>query len=394
MILTKKQEEGLRIAVERYNNRDPYTVIAGFAGSGKSTLISHIIAALNLYPEDVAYVAFTGKAAEVLRRKGCPNACTAHKLLYYSSKTVDGKFIFRARKSLEAPYKLIVVDEVSMLPKELWELLLSHRIPVIACGDPGQLPPINKDSANTVLDKPHIFLDEIMRQAQDSEIIRLSMDIRESRPLNYFRGNEVQIIRPEEVVDGMYTWADQILVGTNKKRTEINNYMREMCGRSGAPTAGDKIISLENHWDILDLEGNSALVNGTIGYVKTCEPSRIVYPIRPSFVIGPINTYKINMTNEISEDYESLICDKRYLDEGIKSLTSKQEYHIYRNKERLPSLPCQIDYGYAITVHRAQGSEWNKILIYEEKFPFDKEEHKRWLYTAVTRGSDRCVLVR
>ena len=83
MILTKKQEEGLKIAVSRYYNNEPYTCISGYAGSGKSTLIKFIIASLDVDPEvEVAYVAYTGKAANVLQSKGCPNATTAHKLLY------------------------------------------------------------------------------------------------------------------------------------------------------------------------------------------------------------------------------------------------------------------------------------------------------------------------
>jgi exodeoxyribonuclease-5 len=137
MILTNKQEEGLKIAVERYRAGEPWTCIAGYAGTGKSTLIKFIISALNLEPhKDVAYVAFTGKAASVLRNKGCPNASTAHKLLYYSKKLPDGKFTFTPKSVLENKYKLIVVDEISMLPLELWKLLLSHKVHVLACGDP------------------------------------------------------------------------------------------------------------------------------------------------------------------------------------------------------------------------------------------------------------------
>lgn len=105
-------------------------------GTGKSTLVKFIIAALNLNPDDVAYVTFTGKAASVLRHKGCPNAMTAHKLLYYSKRLPSGKYIFKPRPILEGNYSLIVVDEISMLPNDLWELLLSHKKHVIALGDP------------------------------------------------------------------------------------------------------------------------------------------------------------------------------------------------------------------------------------------------------------------
>ena len=94
MILTNKQEQGLKIAVERYKNREPWTCISGFAGTGKSTLIKFIIAALNIPPEQVCYVAYTGKAAQVLKQKGCPNPITAHKLLYKAKPMPNGTYKF------------------------------------------------------------------------------------------------------------------------------------------------------------------------------------------------------------------------------------------------------------------------------------------------------------
>ena len=138
MILTRKQEEGLKIAVERFRNHEKYTCIAGYAGSGKSTLIKFIISALGVDQEsEVAYVAFTGKAANVLQTKGCPNATTAHKLLYKARPLPNGNFIFEEKYLGDSGLKVIVVDEISMLPRQMWELLISHGIYVIAAGDPG-----------------------------------------------------------------------------------------------------------------------------------------------------------------------------------------------------------------------------------------------------------------
>ena len=207
MELTRKQEEGLRIAIDRYRNHEPYTVIAGYAGTGKSTLIKFIIEALDLLPEHVAYISYTGKAAQVLRNKGCPNAMTAHRLLYHSKQKPDGTY-FHIPKDSIGDYRLVVVDEVSMLPNDMWELLLSHQKYIIACGDPGQLPPVSEEEAPSILDNPHIFLDEIMRQAKDSEIIQLSADVRDRKPLHVFKGSEVNIVRKRDAIDGMLTWAD------------------------------------------------------------------------------------------------------------------------------------------------------------------------------------------
>ena len=390
MILTNNQELGLRIAVERYKAHEPWTCIAGYAGTGKSTLVKFIIAALNVAPENVAYVTFTGKAASVLRHKGCPNAMTAHKLLYYSKRLPNGKFVFTPRTSLEGEYKVIVVDEISMLPKELWELLLRHKVYIIACGDPFQLPPINKNADNHVLDTPHIFLDEIMRQAEESEIIRLTMNIREGKPIQYQRGNEVQVVSPDDVVSGMYDWADQIICATNKKRLDINTYMRAAAGRGELPEDGDKIIACRNCWDIIDTTGENALVNGTIGYLDGLAFGTQEYPIYG------FPTVPVIRTGLRTDDggFDEIMLDQQALMTGKKFLTPEQEYQIYRRASLKGLEPIEFNYGYAITCHRAQGSEWEKVLVFEESFPFDKEEHARWLYTACTRPSEKLVLVR
>lgn len=408
MTLTTKQEEGLKIAVQRYRDDEPYTIISGFAGAGKSTLIRFIIAALDIPEEDVVYIAYTGKAAEVLRHKGCPNAMTAHKLLYYSDRLPNGKFMFKPRKTLEFRPKIIVVDEVSMLPKSMWDLLLSHRVHVLACGDPGQLPPVNKDDLLTVLDNPHIFLDEIMRQAQESEIIRLSMDVRDGRPLQYFKGSEVQVIRPNEIITGMYDWADEILTATNKKRQEINSFIRDMKGYGDEPQVGDKVISLCNHWDCLDYSYENALINGTIGYISEgnfpitldyFDPMQVprqksipLWRLRETFP-KPVPTMTADIVTETGERFGEICMDYEALMTGKRCYTPQQEWYYAKFIDK-DIQPYEFNYGYAITVHRAQGSEWDKVMVFEENFPFDKEEHKKWLYTAVTRASSRLVLVR
>ena len=390
MMLSSRQEAGLKLAVARYKAKDPWTCIAGYAGTGKSTLVKFIIAALNLQPEDVAYVTFTGKAASVLRHKGCPNAMTAHKLLYYSKRMPNGRFVFKPKPTLDGNFSLIVVDEISMLPNDLWELLLSHKKHVIALGDPFQIPPIDKKQDNHVLDTPHVFLDEIMRQAQESEIIRLTMDIRDFKAPQYFKGNEIQVLKPNEVVDGMYHWADQIICATNRKRHEINDFMRKAAGRGPDPELGDKIICCRNCWDTLDLSGENALVNGTIGTLGDFETGFQTYPIF-GFPEVPVMRSQI-LTND--GVFEEVIMDYQALKEGKPFLTSEQAYQIYRRSDLKNLEPVEFNYGYAITGHRAQGSEWDKVLVFEEKFPFDKEEHARWLYTSCTRSSQKLVLVR
>ena len=142
MELTKKQEEGLKIAVARYRSQEKYTVIAGYAqaGTGKSTLVRYIVDALQVDPNRVCYATYTGKAAEVLRKKGNKNACTLHKLLYIHRMTPNGKYIRIPKSSID--YDIVIVDEVSMVPNDLIKVLFSHKCYIICLGDPFQLPPI------------------------------------------------------------------------------------------------------------------------------------------------------------------------------------------------------------------------------------------------------------
>ena len=390
MILTAKQEEGLKIAVERFKAREPYTCISGYAGTGKSTLIKFIIAALDIPPEKVSYVAYTGKAAQVLKQKGCPNPITAHKLLYKAKPMPNGTYKFVPKPVSD--YDIIVVDEVSMLPKEMWLQLLSHRIHVIATGDPFQLPPIDKDSDNHVLDHPHVFLDEIMRQAYDSEIIRFSMWIREGKPIEEFpaSGQQVMLIRPNQIVTGMYEWADQILCATNAQRNNINNFMREIKGFGPEPEVGDKIISLRNQWEFLsnDFEDPAPLTNGTIGTIETAFKRDLTVPFW--ICDKKIPVLSTTMIDDNGDKFDYIPIDYTSLTTGEKFLTGKQEYQM-RKSDKCGDPPFEFSYAYGITCHKAQGSEWGKVLVYEEKFPYDKTEHARWAYTAATRASEKLV---
>ena len=392
MELTNKQYAGLKLAVQRYKEKQPYTCIAGYAGTGKSTLVKFIVAALNINEKDVCYIAYTGKAAKVLREKGCPNAMTAHRLLYQSYPRTDGTFYHKIRRPLEYPYKLIIADEISMLPKELWDLLLSHNIPVICLGDPFQLPPIGED--NGVLYNPHIFLDEIMRQAQESEIIRLTMDIREGKSLKTFKGKEVQIIDPKDIIGGMYGWADQILVAKNATRRNINSQMRKMLFNvdSEEPVEGDKVICLRNNWETIS-EVNDVLVNGTIGTISNLQINEYHPFLHPQLIADFLpDDYTL-------EDVEKSPFDLHFRDLNMdyKLLTTGEETVNAKNFKNFPKhfRPLTFDYGYCITCWKAQGSEYDKVLVFEEDFPRrDSIDHLKYLYTAATRAKERLVIVR
>ena len=393
MILTKRQEEGLKTAVARHRAGEKYTVIAGYAGTGKSTLVRYIIDALNVEEDRVCHCAFTGKAAEVLKKKGNKNVATLHRLLYEHIPRPAGGFFRKPKPFID--YDVIVVDEVSMAPKSLMELLFKHQVYVICLGDPFQLPPIDKDEDNHLLDDPHIFLDEIMRQEEDSEIIQLTMKIRNQEPIDYFNGDEVKIIPYSDLNTGVLQWGDQILTATNAKRQAINNQMRALQGRTGEPVDGDKIICLRNYWDDLSLNGD-ALINGTIGILQN---SFQTWREIPRFVQSDIRKFDVLVGDlvvpETNDVYQMTEMDRQMIITGEKCCDWRLSYKLGKLRPKYGEIvPKEFTYAYAITTHKSQGSEWPKVVVLEEKFPFDKVEHARWLYTACTRSSEKLVLVR
>lgn len=390
MILTNKQEQGLREAVRRYRNGDRYITIAGYAGSGKSTLVRYIIDALGVPEEEVVYATPTGKAAQVLVKKGNKNAMTLHKLLYTTFTNEDGTFTRVPKADLD-PYTVIVVDEISMVPVEMVRLLSTHQGFFIFLGDISQLPPIDKNEDNHLLDAPHVFLDEVMRQAQESEIIRLTMDIRAGKPLSEFHGQEVQIFKKQDFDLSMLTWADQIICGTNKKRVELNNITRELLGYQGEPQDGEKVVCLHNYWERLSL-AEAPLVNGSFGYLQAPRIETVQLP--PKYGSQAYDIVHAAFVSDADEYYPHLCMDKNMILTGERCINPRLACAINKDKKFRGRYPLEFTFGYAVTCWKAQGSEWDKVLVIEEGHPFDKEEHQKFLYTAATRAAQKLVIIK
>ena len=336
IVLTEHQHKCLKEVVKLFNEGKRIITIAGYAGTGKSTVINTLVHELNLQ-NNVAYATFTGKASLVLRNKGLP-ATTIHKLIYDCATDEFGNIYTFLKSSLDNPnVKLIVIDEISMVSKKLLDDLLSFNIPIIALGDIGQLEPIGED--NGLLKKPDYILTEIIRQAADNPIIYLSMLAREGR-FDRMDNDKVKVLRKKDFDLSMVEWADQCLCGFNQTRKFINSNMRKYYFNTDnpLPIVNDKIISLRNCWRTFDSKHNP-LINGTIGYVTKID-SNLQYRFRISFK---------------DEDNDSM-----YTQLGIQTALFLNKPIPQTNKKPI------FDYGYAITCHKAQGSEYNKVLLIDE----------------------------
>lgn len=336
----------------------------GFAGTGKTTLARHLAAQISSDPGDVVFAAYTGKASLMLQRCGCEGAATIHAWIYKTIVHENGSIQFILdRSSPIAKAKLIIIDECSMVDKEIGVDLLSFGIPILVLGDPAQLPPVNSAGFFTT-GRPDTMLTEIHRQARENPIVRIATDIRERRKPAYGDYGSVIVGRRgersiEEVLD-----ADQILVGLNATRRAYNTQIRKYKGRSSPyPAVGDKLVCLKNDPD-------AGIFNGGVFEVTKLLPSA-----SPGLIRMLVR----------SEDFpESRPQPVSVRSEFFDGDPSKIDWRKLRGTQ-------QFDFGYALTVHKSQGSQWGHVLAYDESGSFS--EPHRWLYTAVTRAAERLTLI-
>src|SRR6201995_2988466 len=182
----------------------------GYAGTGKTTLARHIAEDVD---GEVKFAAFTGKAALVMRNKGCDNASTIHSLIYRARESGVEQPSFELWDDAPASKaKLIVIDECSMVDAEMGRDLMSFDCPLLVLGAPAQLPPIQGGGFFTDCE-PAGMLTEVHRQAQDDPIVRMSMDVREGRALDIGRYGDSEVVARSELDPDRVMSADQVLVG-------------------------------------------------------------------------------------------------------------------------------------------------------------------------------------
>ena len=353
----------------------PVFRLFGYAGTGKTTLARHFAEGLD---GEVQFAAFTGKAAQVLRSKGARNARTIHSLIYRprgeeevedeeSGKTSVAPAFSLNRQSAVSRAELIVVDECSMVDEALGKDLLSFGTPVLVLGDPGQLPPVSGGGFFTDAE-PDFLLTEIHRQAADNPIIRMAMDVREGRELMQGDwGDGVRVISKREVDTDEVRGADQVLVGTNRTRRRYNARLRELAGFEGPlPRADDKLVCLRN-------DPNKGLLNGSLWTVTSASGQAskpfVSLLVKPEEGDSDRGSAKLKLLKQAFEDPG-----------GDIPWQTKRRYD-------------DFDYGYALTVHKAQGSQWDDVVLFDESWAF-KDTRERWLYTAITRAAKTLTVVR
>ncbi|NET72457.1 MAG: AAA family ATPase [Sphaerospermopsis sp. SIO1G2] len=375
--------------------------VDGYAGTGKTTLANHIAANSG---RTVHFAAFTGKAASVLRSKGCDNATTIHKLIYTVKDKPEThlnklrrdlantpehypdireeieRCIAHEVKRLKQPSfdknegsslrknDLVIIDERYMMNQQMGEDLTSFGCKVLLLGDPGQLPPVGGKS---FLSKktPDVLLTEIHRQARDNPIIDMATRIRsgENLPVGAYGNSSVVAagtkMDPEQVLG-----YDQLIVGKNITRKNINARVRALHSFEGVePVKGERLVCLRNDHDL-------GLMNGQIW--KTIADSREVDE----------DCVRLDVVDEFSTDTEMGLLSHRCFFHGYDYRQWCEEQD--KSYSRFAEIDSQsFDYGYALTCHKSQGSQWDNVLVFNESRSFG-QDHRKWLYTAVTRAAN------
>lgn len=398
----------------------------GGAGTGKSTILRHVLDDLGLQPHlpvkpGVVTATFTGKAAMVLVRMGT-QAQTIHSLIYRvieeSEDAIDAAEaqLARAVADLEAvppdrrmisearvermrqdiskmkrpsyvinpesdasECKLIVLDEVSMVSDDMAADLLSFGKPVLVLGDPGQLPPIRGEGYFTQV-KPDVLLSEIHRQAWDSPIIRLASMARsgEEIPFGKHGATVVKLHRSKLDPERMLRPECQVICGYNATRRKLNNDLRGVAGYVGElpSSSDDRVICLKNQHD-------DGLINGmflSLGDVR--EEDDLIFSATITDDLGvPIGSVDARGRQQRHEIYRG------HFDDHVKFDADRRD----KDWKHLRGL-VEATFGWAITCHKAQGSQWRNVIVWDDGFGGNPADRRRWLYTAITRAQEGLVI--
>lgn len=391
MELSEDQQRAMSAIQQWFFRGDSEFRMGGLAGTGKTTIVTHLFDWLDVDPDDVHYCAPTGKAASVLQRKlnneHIPSvATTIHGLMYKPAEShCRACDVSRAENEVgchgygscgcrvsfvwnppEVPPPLLIVDEASMVGKEMYEDLQALGTQVLFVGDHGQLPPVR--GGVNLMDEKHLDfrLEKIHRQAAGdaggAAILRLSRAARDgvSTPVGEYAPGV-------EVVSGKQFSFDPedgalLLCYTNENRVRLNSLVRKGLGLpKGTPVVGDKVVCLRNNRDV-------GIANGMLGEIMEIAP------------VGLGNVLQAVIKMQDSD----VVFRGRILAAP------------FNDPEAMPIRGVDhFTYGYCLTVHKAQGSEAEKVIVFKEAkmAAMSPGMRKRWLYTAYTRAKKELTVV-
>ena len=365
--------------------------ISGPAGSGKTTLILYLIERLGLKISNVLFLAYMGKAACRMALNGLP-AKTIHSAIYNYEKVYErdehGKVVknaegrpkkigrFVLKDTLKRGIKLIVIDEGSCVNKEIAEDLLSFGIPVVVLGDLNQLPPVFGNPY--FLNKPDIELHQIMRQNEGNPIVYLSQRVLNGERLEVGIYGKSEIFPRNQIKEHHFSKSDIVLTETNRLRWNVNNFFREdlrQIKQLDYPHVGEKLICRKNNWS-RSVDDGFYLTNGTSGYVVDIDKTSfnkksMIMDFRPDFTQSVFKNVRFNYP------YLYAIPPSRLEDPDDGKTIRKIMADVHTDR---------FEFGYAITVHLSQGSQYDKVLYLNENMMRTKEDRRKIMYTAITRA--------
>lgn len=396
--LSGDQRSALSAIGDWHRSGSPEFKMGGLAGTGKTTITAQLPEWLGMKPGDIHFCAPTGKAAKVLSKK-LPKgheATTVHRLLYrpvethcpecphYKDETknchgtskqkcpghkdqfmdacgVKFRRIDPEMDGIELP-RLIVCDEASMVDEYMHEDMSMLGVPMLFVGDHGQLPPVN-GNLNLMEERAlDVKLERIHRQAEGSLILEIAYKVREGQRMKYFQKDNC-CYGPRSAMD--ISWGEgteaQVITYTNRTRMGLNRIVRKALRLpEGTPVIGDRVICLRNH-------NEKGIVNGTVGTISKIVPQ------------GDIYQAEIAIVGE-DKPYEGEILAEQFTEADTQWA------------------PKEIDlwtFAYALTCHKAQGSEAEDVIVVLESFHprMSLEDRARWLYTAVTRAKSSLTII-
>lgn len=376
------------------SNYKRLVVVAGYAGTGKTTMIAQLskyIKNLNRKLK-VAYVSFTGKAASVLYDKlkeadalfDIDFCGTIHSLMYIPKTRYDPElktFVlvgWERRDFLDCD--IVVIDEASMVSEDIFfDLYDSYNCKIFAFGDHGQLPPVKSDF--NLLEKPDFILSEVYR-FNESSILKLSLFVRKYGyiPEGFFSSSVMKLKWNDPLCQKIWNNVDfsdaetTVLCGFNKTRVQLNSVIRQKRGFKPDIKLylSEKVICLSNDY-------NYGIMNGQTGKVAWLTPTKF-------------GCFKVTLSSNDTMN-ELLISKDCFGKESYNLKDKSRNYRKIADELGFASV-VHFDYGYVMSVHKAQGSEWNRVILFEQRSRYwDHNFYTRWLYTAVTRAKDKLLVV-